>query len=118
MEQLVLDEFGQKLLEELDYQQEARNLQDFYNNFLGDPYVKIPRVYKEYSGPRMLVMEWINGVRCTDPQVRLRLIGWCGGDARRATQLRSAATASFAWLLARGIGTVFQFMFSCRSRVM
>jgi len=66
--QLVLDEFGQKLLEELDYQQEARNLQDFYNNFLGDPYVKIPRVYKEYSGPRMLVMEWINGVRCTDPQ--------------------------------------------------
>eukprot|EP00238_Polyblepharides_amylifera_P002335 CAMPEP_0196592738 /NCGR_PEP_ID=MMETSP1081-20130531/73651_1 /TAXON_ID=36882 /ORGANISM="Pyramimonas amylifera, Strain CCMP720" /LENGTH=579 /DNA_ID=CAMNT_0041916513 /DNA_START=382 /DNA_END=2121 /DNA_ORIENTATION=- len=66
--QLVLDEFGQKLLEELDYQQEARNLKDFYRNFKDDPYVKIPMVYTQYSGSQVLVMEWINGVRCTDPQ--------------------------------------------------
>ena len=64
--QLIVDEFGEKLLEELDYVQEARNIVDFRANFEGDPYVKIPWVNQELSGPQMLVMEWIDGVRCTD----------------------------------------------------
>lgn len=49
--------------------QEARNLEDFIENFKNDPTVKIPRVYKQLSGSRVLVMEWIDGIRCTDPQV-------------------------------------------------
>ena len=66
--QLIVDEFGEKLLEELDYVQEGRNLSDFYQNFEGDPVVKIPKFYKELSGAKMLTMEWIDGVRCTDPR--------------------------------------------------
>ncbi|CAI6010238.1 unnamed protein product [Closterium sp. NIES-65] len=66
--ELIVDEFGEKLLEELDYRQEARNIQSFYENFLGDPTVKIPLCYAEMSGERVLVMEWIDGIRCTDPQ--------------------------------------------------
>ena len=66
--QLIVDEFGEKLLEELDYVQEGRNLNDFYDNFRGDPIVKIPKYYKEYSGSKILTMEWIDGIRCTDPQ--------------------------------------------------
>ena len=66
--QLIVDEFGEKLLEELDYVQEGRNLRDFYENFRGDPIVKIPKFYPNLSGARVLVMEWIDGVRCTDPQ--------------------------------------------------
>lgn len=31
--------------------------------------MKIPRVYKKLSGSRVLAMEWIDGIRCTDPQV-------------------------------------------------
>lgn len=54
-----------------DISQEARNLEDFLENFKNDPTVKIPRVYKELSGRRVLVMEWIDGIRCTDPQVLL-----------------------------------------------
>lgn len=54
--------------QELDYTLEAMNLQDFYDNFKDDPYVKIPKCYREYSSQRVLVMEWIDGVRCTDPQ--------------------------------------------------
>ena len=50
--------------------QEARNIEDFLENFKGDPTVKIPRVYKQLSGSRVLVMEWIDGIRCTNPQVR------------------------------------------------
>ncbi|XP_024519454.1 protein ACTIVITY OF BC1 COMPLEX KINASE 1, chloroplastic [Selaginella moellendorffii] len=66
--ELIVDEFGEKLLEELDYTLEARNLEDFYKNFKNDPTVKIPLVYKSFSGSRVLVMEWIDGIRCTDPQ--------------------------------------------------
>ncbi|RAL52971.1 hypothetical protein DM860_007739 [Cuscuta australis] len=66
--QLIVDEFGEKLLEELDYTMEARNIEDFMENFKNDSTVKIPRVYKQLSGPRVLVMEWIDGIRCTDPE--------------------------------------------------
>ncbi|KAK6137187.1 hypothetical protein DH2020_029066 [Rehmannia glutinosa] len=66
--ELIVDEFGEKLLEELDYTLEARNIEDFLENFKDDPTVKIPRVYKQLCGPRVLVMEWIDGIRCTDPQ--------------------------------------------------
>ncbi|KAK2993989.1 hypothetical protein RJ640_005861 [Escallonia rubra] len=66
--ELIVDEFGEKLLEELDYTLEARNIDDFLENFKDDPTVKIPRGYKELSGSRVLVMEWIDGIRCTDPQ--------------------------------------------------
>jgi predicted unusual protein kinase regulating ubiquinone biosynthesis (AarF/ABC1/UbiB family) len=65
--QLIVDEFGEKLLEELDYVQEGRNLSEFYQNFDGDPVVKIPKFYPNLSGASVLVMEWIDGVRCTDP---------------------------------------------------
>lgn len=64
--ELIVDEFGEKLLEELDYVQEARNILDFYANFDGDPLVKIPWVRRDLSGPQVLVMEWIDGIRCTD----------------------------------------------------
>ena len=41
--------------------------QDFYRNFSEDPKVKIPWVRRDLSGPRVLTMEWIDGIRCTDP---------------------------------------------------
>ena len=64
---LIVDEFGEKLMEELDYALEARNITDFYNNFKGDPVVKIPWVRQDLSGGTTLVMEWIDGIRCTEP---------------------------------------------------
>ncbi|PUZ44569.1 hypothetical protein GQ55_8G115400 [Panicum hallii var. hallii] len=66
--ELIVDEFGEKLLEELDYTLEATNIEDFLENFKDDPTVKIPQVYKQLSGSRVLVMEWIDGIRCTNPQ--------------------------------------------------
>jgi hypothetical protein len=55
------------------YFQEARNIEDFLENFKDDPTVKIPRVYRQLSGSRVLVMEWIDGIRCTDPQVLMMM---------------------------------------------
>ncbi|KAM7264509.1 hypothetical protein ACFE04_002192 [Oxalis oulophora] len=66
--ELIVDEFGEKLLEELDYTLEAQNIEDFVENFKDDPTVKIPQVYRKLSGSRVLVMEWIDGIRCTNPQ--------------------------------------------------
>ena len=60
-----MDEFAEKLLEELDFQQEALNLRDFRRNFSDDRSVQIPRVYTDLSSPRVLVMDWQPGVRCT-----------------------------------------------------
>lgn len=65
---LIVDEFAEKVLEELDYLQEARNIQDFYNNFRGDNYVKIPWVREDLSGREVITMEWIDGIRCTEPE--------------------------------------------------
>ena len=64
---LLVDEFAEKLLEELDFKQEALNLRDFRRNFSDDDSVQIPGVYTEYSGERVLVMDWQPGTRCTAP---------------------------------------------------
>lgn len=42
-------------------------LQDFLDNFRDDPTVKIPWVRRDLCCPRVLVMEWIDGRRCTNP---------------------------------------------------
>jgi predicted unusual protein kinase regulating ubiquinone biosynthesis (AarF/ABC1/UbiB family) len=63
----IIDEFGEKLLEELDYKQEARNMADFGENFRADASVKIPAAFPALSSGRVLTMEWIDGIRCTDP---------------------------------------------------
>jgi hypothetical protein len=44
----------------------ATLLQDFGNNYAGDTKVKIPWVRRDLSGGRVLVMEWIDGMRCTN----------------------------------------------------
>jgi len=65
--ELLVDEFGEKLLEELDYRQEARNIEEFGRNFAGDGTVKIPWVRRDLSAGQVVTMEWIEGIRCTDP---------------------------------------------------
>ena len=60
---LLVDEFAEKLLEELDFNQEALNLRDFKRNFADDDAVQIPGVYQSLSSPRVLVMDWQEGVR-------------------------------------------------------
>ncbi|MGF1541186.1 MAG: ABC1 kinase family protein [Pleurocapsa sp.] len=63
---LIVDEFGTKLFEEIDYLNEANNAEKFAYNFDGDPDVKVPVIYKKYSNQRVLTLEWINGIKLTD----------------------------------------------------
>ena len=63
---LIVDEFGIKLFEEIDYFNEAKNAEQFAANFEGDPEVKVPVIYNQYSSSRVLTLEWINGIKLTD----------------------------------------------------
>ncbi len=63
---LIIDEFGTKLFEEMDYQNEGRNAERFAENFAGDPEVKVPKIYWDFSDRHVLTLEWINGYKLTD----------------------------------------------------
>ena len=63
---LIVDEFGIKLFEEIDYCNEGRNAEKFATNFRDDPTVKVPVIYWRYSTVRVLTLEWINGIKLTD----------------------------------------------------
>ena len=65
---IVVDEFGTKLFEEIDYQNEGRNAEQFAQNFADDPAVKVPDIYWRYCGQRVLTMEWIDGYKLTSTE--------------------------------------------------
>ncbi len=65
---LIVDEFGVKLFEEIDYLNEARNAERFATNFRDDPTVKVPSIYWRYSSRRVLTLEWIHGFKLTDAE--------------------------------------------------
>lgn len=56
-------EFGRFIREEMDYTIEARYCDSFRANFAGDDNVYIPKIYWEYTSQRVLVMEFVHGVR-------------------------------------------------------
>ena len=63
---LIVDEFGLKLFEEIDYLNEGRNAERFAANFQNDPRVKVPSIYWRYCSQHVLTLEWINGYKLTD----------------------------------------------------
>ncbi|WP_310486859.1 AarF/ABC1/UbiB kinase family protein [Chamaesiphon sp. VAR_69_metabat_338] len=63
---IVVDEFGTKLFEEIDYQNEGRNAEKFAANFHDDPTVKVPLIYWRYTSQTVLTLEWIDGIKLTD----------------------------------------------------
>jgi predicted unusual protein kinase regulating ubiquinone biosynthesis (AarF/ABC1/UbiB family) len=63
---VVVDEFGVKLFEEIDYQNEGRNAEKFAANFQDDPTVKVPLIYWRYSSQTVLTLEWIDGIKLND----------------------------------------------------
>ncbi|MFB6277151.1 MAG: ABC1 kinase family protein [Halothece sp.] len=65
---LIIDEFGIKLFEEIDYLNEAQNAEQFADNFKNDDTVKVPKIYWDYSSYRILTLEWIQGIKLTDTE--------------------------------------------------
>ncbi len=79
----IMDEFGYRIFEEMDYTHEGRNAERFQQLYghINDIYV--PRIYWEHTGRRVLTMEWVTGTKLT----QLDEISAQGIDARYLIEL-------------------------------
>ena len=64
----ITDEFGGRIFEEMDYVHEGHNAERFAKLYGHIKDVYVPRIYWEYTGRRVLTMEWITGIKLTQPE--------------------------------------------------
>ncbi len=62
----IVDVFEESMMQELDYNIEARNILQFRKIYKYQRGLRIPQVYKEFSGRKILVMEFISGCKVDD----------------------------------------------------
>jgi predicted unusual protein kinase regulating ubiquinone biosynthesis (AarF/ABC1/UbiB family) len=76
---LVYKELEQRLREELDYLNEARNMSEFGRRLGDDEQIMIPRYIKAMSSRRVLTMTYVDGYPMADlmgPEVEFELREW------------------------------------------
>ena len=59
----IYEECCRILYEEIDYLNEGRNADRFRRNFRHADWVKVPRIFWRYASPRILVMEYMPGIK-------------------------------------------------------
>ena len=59
----MVTDFARQILSELDFVRDGKNADLFRKNMADFEKVKIPKIYWQYSGERLLVMEYMRGVR-------------------------------------------------------
>lgn len=63
----LVKNFEESITKELDFIHESVNAQRFYNNFSGSDadsrFIHAPKVYREFTTPRVLVLEFISGFK-------------------------------------------------------
>ena len=64
----VLDEIYNVAKEEMDFEIEAKNLEEFKENNLDVAYINVPNVFKSISTKKVLVMEYIDGLSLSRKQ--------------------------------------------------
>jgi ubiquinone biosynthesis protein len=62
----MLHEFSEILLGELNFLHEAHVMERFSRFFSGKEYIHIPTVYQEFTTTRLLVMEFIDGIKISN----------------------------------------------------
>lgn len=62
----IVDEFERVIENEMDFTQEARNLEKFRSMFEKDPQVYAPKVYRKFSTSQVLTMEFIHGTKISE----------------------------------------------------
>jgi len=75
----VYRELAERLGEELDYENEARNTERFARMFADDDEIVVPRVFPELTSRRVLTMSFVEGYRLADilaPGVDQELKDW------------------------------------------
>ncbi|EFJ49735.1 hypothetical protein VOLCADRAFT_104180 [Volvox carteri f. nagariensis] len=79
----IYDECSRILYQEIDYRLEGKNADRFRENFADVEWVKVPKVYWEYSGQEVLVLEYVPGTKINDGPAIDRL----GLDRKRLARL-------------------------------
>jgi ubiquinone biosynthesis protein len=62
----IVEEFARTLEKEIDYKNEATNMERAARHFLDDPHVYIPKVYREVTTSRILTTEFIDGIKISN----------------------------------------------------
>jgi predicted unusual protein kinase regulating ubiquinone biosynthesis (AarF/ABC1/UbiB family) len=62
----ITDELAGRIFEEINYCQEGRNAERFARLYGSIPEIYVPKIYWEYTGRRVLTMEWIEGTKLTN----------------------------------------------------
>jgi predicted unusual protein kinase regulating ubiquinone biosynthesis (AarF/ABC1/UbiB family) len=62
----IIDELAERIFEETNYNQEGRNADKFKKFYGYMEEIYVPKIYWEYTGKRVLTMEWIDGTKLTD----------------------------------------------------
>jgi ubiquinone biosynthesis protein len=62
----IVEEFGRWISQELDFFLEGRNTDRFRRNFTGDKTVRVPAVHWDLTTPKVLALEYIEGVPVGD----------------------------------------------------
>jgi predicted unusual protein kinase regulating ubiquinone biosynthesis (AarF/ABC1/UbiB family) len=57
----LLEELRARVVDELDYQREAQYQHAFAERYDGHPFIRVPRVFADYSRPRVLTAEYVEG---------------------------------------------------------
>ena len=70
----IVEEIASFVWLELDFAREADSTERVRAAFADDPTVRVPRVYRALSTPRLLVLEYLDGIKVTDLD-RLRPAG-------------------------------------------
>ena len=64
----IVKDFARQIRKELDFTREARAAERVRHNFRDVTGIHVPGIYWEYSSPRLLVMEFVEGVRIDNPE--------------------------------------------------
>jgi ubiquinone biosynthesis protein len=67
----VVKEFGRIIKDELDFRHEAGHIVRFKHNFEGHPDIYVPKIYSEYTTQKMLVEEFITGIKVSELETLL-----------------------------------------------
>jgi ubiquinone biosynthesis protein len=62
----IVEEFARSIHAELDYRLEASHMERFAWQFATEATIRVPKVYREVSGGRVLTIEYVEGVKPVD----------------------------------------------------
>lgn len=62
----IFDEIAEFVALELDFAREARTTERIRAALAGDPTVRVPRLHPEYTTGKLLVLEYLEGIKVTD----------------------------------------------------